>query len=336
MVLNISTWKKFYIKDLFEVTRGKRIVKDRDYIESKDNKNIYSVITAKTTNNGIDGYYSKWNCEGNVIVCGGEASGMISFYQEDKCWVMDRSRILKPKFNNLNKFVALFLIPMLNKWSIKFSYGNSANPDDIKKLYLVLPVGHNGSPDWEYMENYVKNLIEKDNLEISDLSKSLKNGHHELKIPTWKEFKINNIFQQKNIKKQSKTPNTFGNVPFVTSQSTNNGIKTYVSNKNIEIYPKNCITVSTNGNCFDCFYHNYEIVASTDVEVLYSSHLNKYNALFLITILNKQSKKYDYGRKPKNGIVWKTIIKLPIDEKGDPDWEYMENYIKSLPYSKYI
>jgi len=26
-------------------------------------------------------------------------------------------------------------------------------------------------------------------------------------------------------------------------------------------------------------------------------------------------------------------IKLPIDNKHNPDWEFMENYIKSLPYS---
>lgn len=26
-------------------------------------------------------------------------------------------------------------------------------------------------------------------------------------------------------------------------------------------------------------------------------------------------------------------IKLPITPEGTPDWEFMENYIKSLPYS---
>lgn len=27
-----------------------------------------------------------------------------------------------------------------------------------------------------------------------------------------------------------------------------------------------------------------------------------------------------------------TIIKLPVNENDNPDWNYMENYIKSLPY----
>jgi hypothetical protein len=30
------------------------------------------------------------------------------------------------------------------------------------------------------------------------------------------------------------------------------------------------------------------------------------------------------------------IIKLPADESGDPDWQFMENYIKALPYSDKI
>ena len=28
-----------------------------------------------------------------------------------------------------------------------------------------------------------------------------------------------------------------------------------------------------------------------------------------------------------------TIIMLPVDDKNNPDWKFMEDYIKSLPYS---
>ena len=28
-----------------------------------------------------------------------------------------------------------------------------------------------------------------------------------------------------------------------------------------------------------------------------------------------------------------SLIKLPIDKIGNPDFEFMENYIKSLPFS---
>jgi len=29
----------------------------------------------------------------------------------------------------------------------------------------------------------------------------------------------------------------------------------------------------------------------------------------------------------------KLNIKLPADKNGNPDWKFMEDYIKSLPYS---
>lgn len=28
-----------------------------------------------------------------------------------------------------------------------------------------------------------------------------------------------------------------------------------------------------------------------------------------------------------------SVIKLPIDNNGKPEWQFMEDYIKSLPYS---
>ena len=156
--IDTTNWKEFKIGNLFEVIRGKRIVKNRDYIEESDQDNIYPVITTKTTNNAIDGYYNKYNCEGNVICANGEVSGMLSTYQNSKCWVLDTSRILKPKFNDLNKYNALFLIPLLNKYNAMFDFINKAKPSDIENLIIKLPVIDNGSPDWEYMEQYIKSL----------------------------------------------------------------------------------------------------------------------------------------------------------------------------------
>ncbi len=92
----------------------------------------------------------------------------------------------------------------------------------------------------------------------------------------------------------------------------------------------NAITVSTNGTNFECFYHDYKFVASSDVEVLFSSNLTKNIALFICTILKKNQRKYSFGNKAKNNAVFNTVIKLPIDKNGNIDWLFMEDYIKSL------
>lgn len=164
--LDISNWKEFKIGDYFEVKRGKRIVKDVDFFDMKSDEYQYPVVTAATSNNSIDGYFNNYNCDDNAIVCGGEAGGFYATYQEEKCWVMDRSRIFLPYPNvasKINKFTSLFLVTIFKKEMFKYSYGRSANPRHIMDTVIKLPVDNCGEPDWQFMEEYIKKL------EFSDL-----------------------------------------------------------------------------------------------------------------------------------------------------------------------
>jgi hypothetical protein len=43
--------------------------------------------------------------------------------------------------------------------------------------------------------------------------------------------------------------------------------------------------------------------------------------------------RYSYGRKWGIERMNESLIKLPVDNKENPDFEFMENYIKSLPFS---
>jgi restriction endonuclease S subunit len=160
-------WKEFRIGDYFKVVRGKRIVKNVDYLLEKYEEYYYPVITASASNNSVSGYYHSYNCEANSIVCCGEVNGFYSTYQEEKCWVLDTNRIFIPKKNTglkLNKFIALFLITILKKEMFKFSYGRKARPDHIINTIIKLPSTKDGKPDWQFMENYIRNLQFSDTL----------------------------------------------------------------------------------------------------------------------------------------------------------------------------
>lgn len=57
--------------------------------------------------------------------------------------------------------------------------------------------------------------------------------------------------------------------------------------------------------------------------------------MFIIQILKLEQIKWGYGRKPKSKKIFNIEIKLPFKDKKI-DYKYMENFIKSLNYSKYI
>ncbi|MDR0916412.1 MAG: restriction endonuclease subunit S [Oscillospiraceae bacterium] len=161
---SFSGWAEFPIGEFFTVKRGKRIVRERDYFSQPTEEYRYNVITSTKQNNGVDGYYHSYNCPANSIVCGGEAGGMFTTYQSSECWVMDRARIFKPKSAVVNKYVAIFLATVFSQNQYKYSYGRTPNPKGIESTLVKLPATAQGSPDWDYMEQYIKSLPYSDRL----------------------------------------------------------------------------------------------------------------------------------------------------------------------------
>ena len=41
-------------------------------------------------------------------------------------------------------------------------------------------------------------------------------------------------------------------------------------------------------------------------------------------------KGFDYGNKFRRDIAVELMVKLPITSTGEPDWQYMEDYMKAL------
>lgn len=85
------------------------------------------------------------------------------------------------------------------------------------------------------------------------------------------------------------------------------------------------------------FYQEDDFATGDHIIVCRSKKLNKYNALFLKTILDKERYKYSYGRAFKMESLKNTNILLPailVNKYYEPDWEYMENFIKEYTLFK--
>lgn len=277
-----------------------------------------------------------------TVALGGSYLGSC-FVQEDSFYTGQNVAVMKPKNNKMTKNVNLFITTLVRYESkIKYyAFGRELNTHIRTDFNIKLPIQYDTDgtpfldsdhsyssdgyvPDWRFMDEYIDSLHHK-----PLTTNNLKRRSLDLGIQNWKEYRIGDIFPKKYVKHFSAMPEAEGDIPFISSTSTNNGVAAYVDEDGIK---GGCITVSTNGDCFDCFYQPESVVLSNDAEALYNDNLNEYNAMFIITVMKLEKIKYGYGRKPKNDKVYDTFIKLPLGKNDEPDWQFMERYIKALPY----
>ena len=146
----------------------------------------------------------------------------------------------------------------------------------------------------------------------------------------WQWFRIGDIFKvekSQNIKKDDAEEIMGGNVPYITRTEFNNGCNFFVEQKNIKTQIGNCITIGGEGA--NVFYQPINFITGNNITKIYNKNLNENNGLFIVSILNLEKYRYSYNRAFNQKNIINTYIKLP-SKNNEPDWEYMEQYIKSL------
>jgi hypothetical protein len=154
-----------------------------------------------------------------------------------------------------------------------------------------------------------------------------------LNTDSWKPFSFDNIFEIKRGESRYKVDLQKGDIPYVSATEKNNGVSYFVKFSNSK---GNFITLSYDGTIGEAFYQKRDFFASEKIAVLNLKNvtLNPYIAMFLITIIRREKFRFNYGYKWSiESRMKKTQIKLPSDNTGNPNWQFMEHYIKSLPYS---
>ena len=125
-----------------------------------------------------------------------------------------------------------------------------------------------------------------------------------------------------------------GYVNFITRTEENNGCDCYVKDDTSQGKEKgNAIIIGDTTS--SCFFQKESFYAGDHIVVCRAKWINKYTALFIKTLLERERYRYSYGRAFKMDLIKSTIINLP-SKNGNPGWQFMENYIKSLPYGDRI
>ena len=150
----------------------------------------------------------------------------------------------------------------------------------------------------------------------------------------WKAFQLAELFD---ITGTKTTPvselelHGLGHYPYVTTRATNNGISGFYGHAT----EKGGVLVVDSAVVGYCSYQRDDFSASDHVEKLIPKFaMNQYLGMFLATVINHNQYRFSYGRKASQKRLRKTWIKLPATAEGKPDWQFMDDFIKSLPYSR--
>ena len=353
--ININNWKEFKVGDLFDIHPTKhyndnngKALPNRDLF---DEDGINPVIVNSAYNNGVGGYTNKpCNEKGGIITFSDTTTSDAIFYQEDDFVGYSHVQGMYPiKYNEKwSKYSMKFFEVIFHSRANTLGYNfiNKFTRDLASCMVVKLPTKLNkyneDEPDWEYMESYMKNIMENSKITIRNLLK-INDKKNKIDTKNWKKFKIGDLFiplktgyieQGKKIGSATKTPDKEHTIPLTCAKFGNNGIM-YWGKKGDFITHSNVLAVIRDGAVATgmvyaekeetgVYSHSY-FIKLKDYDV--SFYVNLYLSCILTkTIYPKYTR--------EDTCIWDRIKKdeilLPVNSLGIPDWEYIETYMCNI------
>jgi len=318
----MNTSRTVKISDLFNVGYGTKLdFKQMTVAKAFDAESV-RFVSRSSNNLGVVARVEKYRDvepipAGSITVALGGTYLLSAFIQEEPFYTAQNVAVLTAKCE-MTYGAKLFYCLCLGKNRFKYSaFGREAN----RTLGNILVPS-------EIPEEF-KNISLDDVIFPKEqiIGKQL-----ELCTDDWRYYQLPDLFEISG----SKTTTLLelrghgeGVYPYITTQATNNGIAGFY---NHFTETGNVLTVDSAVLGY-CSYQALNFSASDHVEKLTPKFsMNQYIAIFLTTIINLEQYRYSYGRKASQNRLRKVRIKLP-SRGANPDWQFMEDYIKTLPYS---
>lgn len=366
-VIDISNWKKFVIGKLFKVTRGKRLIE-----EDRENGMVFYFSASQSNNGLTDKISNPlfivkdsliYTTFGDCFYVEGEftASDEISILKNEN--LNKYSGLFIATVINKNKykyafgrkaFQNKFLDEIINL-PVKIN-NNGANLIDSERKYS----DEGYIPDWEYMESYMKQIENitdgKDDKLIDKLTTANKSKPVRIYDKNkWKEFYLHKLFNTSmgNGIDAIATTNDNPKYNYVSRDSNGNGVVGFVDEvEGQKPFSAGAMSLALGGSFLgSCFIQKKPFYTGQNVGILQEKEpLSIHAKLFISTLIRNECKiKYQaFGRELNSHFRKDFMIKLPVLMNGNdyvfdknkkysdkgyiPDWEWMENYMKSLPY----
>lgn len=188
------------------------------------------------------------------------------------------------------------------------------------------------------MESYMENL-ETRVAESLTLLQAAKDAEKK-KVDTreWGEFRVGELFDIHPTKAYKCTNAELldnGETYVVVNSAYNNGVGGLSTLKHTE--QGNMITFSDTVDANTIFYQDKPFIGYPHVQGLYPIGIFRKNwselsLKYFATVFRQKALSigFDYGNKFRRDIAVKLYILLPVDNTGQPDWTYMEEYMRKM------
>lgn len=336
MKIEVNDWKEFRIGDLFDVYLSKDDIQPK-HLQEGDTP----LISSGKEKNGVVAYITDDNAklwDANTLTV--DMFGKV-FYQNSPYYCVSHGRvnILYPK-TKLNEKVLQFVASVIEQVSAnKYDFADMCTAGKIKNDVIFLPATPSGSPDWDYMEAYMKEMEEKAKERLNRLEEMRKQEKKRIDVSGWGKFHLYDLFDISMGNKFDKSKmNTFeDDVNFVGRSALNNGVAcsvSFVKDKNgedITPYKAGDVTIALGGSIGSCFIQDRDFYTSQNVCVLINDDMNEYVKKFIVTSIYASCANYEaFVDELNRHIKTDFIIKLPVTSDGAPDWAYMEQYMREM------
>ena len=328
-------WKPFKISEIAEISSGRDIYG----YERVDGKTPY--LSASASNNGIGDYVSNVNetLESDCISVNRNGSVGYAFYHPYEALYSNDVRKIRLNKKS-DELLPLFICTSLRCQKENYSYSRKMGTKRLLNQRIMLPVNEYHEPDYHLIEKYVREretellgqyltyarqrLTECEFFMKGDFALSVKDRE-------WREFFIGDIFSVSRPNARTKGEYSDGDIPFIASGAVNNGVIKCCTPRIDEVLDDgNCITVSpVDGSAF---YQETSFLgrggAGSSILILRSENLTKERGLFLSKAIQHTCSKYTYGRMGNKDGIKRERILLPVTNLGNPDYEFMEQYVR--------
>ena len=325
--IDTSGWKEYEIGKLFEISRP--VTRS----QAKYSEGNIPFVASGNFNNGVVKYCEPEKDEvldGKNCITVSPLDGS-AFYQPDDFLGGGGagSAIMMLRNPNLDEKNGLFLATAIRASLIKYTYSDQLNSQTIASENIEIPVDSHGCPNWAYMDSFMEEVMKESeaclrNLRLADEKKTA------VDVSGWKEFEIGKLFPK--IKKPPVLHNRQiiedeNGIPYVVRTKFDNGIKCRVQRSD-EIKPSPAGVISFGAENATFFYQREEFVSGRDIYYIDTQDLSDGACMFLTACLQPIARKYSYNYGLFPDLLKSEQIKLPVDNHGNPDWAYMDSYMR--------